>query len=431
MSRKNKPLALRARIASIRATRWIVNRKNRGYGKVGKYLKKSGDEGSDRARKSGAVMSKVGILFFCSLLTIHCSQLYAQTDFNQLPDGSSGNALSQFTVCDDGTTTRRCTNQSVSNLILSSSQPGAFSSLIINYQSSAPASPTDQWLYAFDLTRYVPGSQTFSLVTDSADSHLSFVHGSPDTITQSGGTSFVTLGFLPGMLYTATGTTHNNLSGQIVSVTSGTITLASNNALTNESPTSTTLKGAFATIFQYCAHCNAGAGVYTPVLDAGGNAYFANVAIAPNTSTSGDAACLGGTGVSQLSDCGVAPTSATAALAAAKGITHTVCSTDSAPASGRLFPIWRAPVAATITGAHYLLIGATSIAGQIQICNGNGASCGNTQTSDVTASAGTDSDNGTLTSTAVAAGAYVNMHETTLSGSSPTSYTACIDYTVN
>ena len=119
-----------------------------------------------------------------------------------------------------------------------------------------------------------------------------------------------------------------------------------------------------------------------------------------------------------------------AALTAAKGITRTVCSTDTAPSTGRSFPIWRAPAAATITGTHYLEIGATSLVGQIVVCDGNAANCVKTQTGDVTATAGTNA-NGTVTAGTVAVNSYVVMYETTLNGSTPTSYTACIDYTVN
>ncbi len=109
--------------------------------------------------------------------------------------------------------------------------------------------------------------------------------------------------------------------------------------------------------------------------------------------------------------------------------TNTVCRTDLAPASGRTLPIWRAPAASVLSGTHYLLKGATSLVGQIRLCDGNGANCLNTQSSDVTAAAGTNAD-GTVPPSNIGAGDYVEMKETTLNGSSPVSYTACFDYTL-
>ncbi|MGA2401439.1 MAG: hypothetical protein ABSG91_07005 [Syntrophobacteraceae bacterium] len=113
--------------------------------------------------------------------------------------------------------------------------------------------------------------------------------------------------------------------------------------------------------------------------------------------------------------------------AATSTLTNAICFTDAAPASGRTLPIWRAPAAAALSGTHYLLAGATSLAGQIQICDGNAANCVDTQAADVTATAGANAD-GTVTPLTIGAGDYVVMKETTLTGDSPVSYTGCFDY---
>jgi hypothetical protein len=106
--------------------------------------------------------------------------------------------------------------------------------------------------------------------------------------------------------------------------------------------------------------------------------------------------------------------------------TLTECATIKNPSTGDIYPIWRAPTAVTIMAAHYLTTGGTSVVGQIQICDSNGANCVNTQSSDTTAPAGTNA-NGIITANSVTSGGYVSIRTTTVNGSI-TSYIACFDY---
>ncbi len=113
-----------------------------------------------------------------------------------------------------------------------------------------------------------------------------------------------------------------------------------------------------------------------------------------------------------------------------KSVPQTQCGTVKTPVAGDGYPLWRAPVAVTITANHYITsVGGTSVVGQIQVCDGNADSCGNTQAVDTTAALDTNED-GVVTSGTAHAGDYVRMKVTTVNGEVAV-YTACFDYTID
>lgn len=80
-------------------------------------------------------------------------------------------------------------------------------------------------------------------------------------------------------------------------------------------------------------------------------------------------------------------------------------------------PVWRAPVAITITAVHVLCVGGTNIVGQLWEYDANGANGAAVDSSDITATAGTNADDdGTLSNASVDAGDYVGWATTSVSG---------------
>jgi hypothetical protein len=89
-----------------------------------------------------------------------------------------------------------------------------------------------------------------------------------------------------------------------------------------------------------------------------------------------------------------------------------------------------APYALTIRTVHYLCQGGTNWIGQIQICDGNGSSCTDTQAADTTAVAGTTSNETTFTDATVPAGVWVLLKTTSVAGV-PTVMNVQMDFTVD
>lgn len=79
-------------------------------------------------------------------------------------------------------------------------------------------------------------SVTATTVTASTDA-LSFADANPDTITRDSG-SFITDGYVPGMAITVNGTTSNDGTYTVATVSSTVLTLISSASLTNEGPLS-------------------------------------------------------------------------------------------------------------------------------------------------------------------------------------------------
>lgn len=80
-------------------------------------------------------------------------------------------------------------------------------------------------------------------------------------------------------------------------------------------------------------------------------------------------------------------------------------------------PLWRVPVAITITAIHVLCIGGTSITGQLWEYDTNGANGTVVDDSDITGTAGTNvDDDGTLSNASIASGNYLGWVTTSVSG---------------
>ena len=94
-------------------------------------------------------------------------------------------------------------------------------------------------------------------------------------------------------------------------------------------------------------------------------------------------------------------------------------------------PVWRAPVAITITAVHVLCIGGTSLTGQLWEYDANGANGAVVDSADIVASAGTNAnDDGTLSNPSIDAGDYVGWKTTSISGT-PTGVIITFEYTEN
>ena len=84
------------------------------------------------------------------------------------------------------------------------------------------------------------------------------------------------------------------------------------------------------------------------------------------------------------------------------------------------FAIWRTDVAITLIEVHYLCIGGTNWVGQLQEMNGNGGVGVDVQTTDTTATAGTDAEVTSFSNAAIDAGDWIGIKTTSISGT-PTS----------
>lgn len=100
--------------------------------------------------------------------------------------------------------------------------------------------------------------------------------------------------------------------------------------------------------------------------------------------------------------------------------------TVAATASG---PIWRVPVAITITAIHVLCVGGTSIIGQLWEYDTNGLNGAVVDASDITGLAGTNvNDDGALSNPGIAANNYLGWRTTTINGA-PTKVIITFEYT--
>jgi hypothetical protein len=99
-----------------------------------------------------------------------------------------------------------------------------------------------------------------------------------------------------------------------------------------------------------------------------------------------------------------------------------------APADTDDINILKAPYGMTILGIDCIVQGTTSVTGQIQECSSAGASCADLD-SDITCDADGAADDGTLTDSAIATGAWLRWKTTSVSGT-PTFLTVTVRYRV-
>lgn len=99
-----------------------------------------------------------------------------------------------------------------------------------------------------------------------------------------------------------------------------------------------------------------------------------------------------------------------------------------APADTDDINIMKAPYGMTILGIDCIVQGTTSVTGQIQECTSAGASCTDLD-SDITCDADGAADDGTLTDSTIASGAWLRWKTTSLSGA-PTFLTVTVRYRV-
>ena len=111
------------------------------------------------------------------------------------------------------------------------------------------------------------------------------------------------------------------------------------------------------------------------------------------------------------------------------GSTHSISFTINSLANpvNSSYPVWRSPYAITVTAVHVLCIGGTGVEGNLWIYDTNGAYGYSVDTSDITASAGINIDDISLSNPYVASGYYVGWHMTSISGL-PTSVLVSFDY---
>lgn len=99
-----------------------------------------------------------------------------------------------------------------------------------------------------------------------------------------------------------------------------------------------------------------------------------------------------------------------------------------APADTDDINILKAPYGMTILGIDCIVQGTTSVTGQIQECSSAGASCADLD-SDITCDADGAADDGTLTDSAIASGAWIRWKTTSVSDT-PTFLTVTVRYRV-
>ena len=116
-----------------------------------------------------------------------------------------------------------------------------------------------------------------------------------------------------------------------------------------------------------------------------------------------------------------APTGGAATLSKSFMITNPTADADG--------PVWRAPVAITITAIHVLCVGGTNIVGQLWEYDANGANGATVDATDITATAGTNAnDDGSLSNPGITAGNYIGWRTTSVSGT-PTRVLITFEYT--
>jgi len=79
-------------------------------------------------------------------------------------------------------------------------------------------------------------------------------------------------------------------------------------------------------------------------------------------------------------------------------------------------PIWRVPVAITITAVHVLVVGGTNIIGQLWEYDANGANGATVDSADITGLTTNVNDDGTLSNAGIAANNYLGWKTTSVSG---------------
>lgn len=99
-----------------------------------------------------------------------------------------------------------------------------------------------------------------------------------------------------------------------------------------------------------------------------------------------------------------------------------------APAEADDINIMKAPYGMTILGINCIVQGTTSATGQIQECDSAGANCADLD-SDIVCDADGAADDGSLTDSAIASGAWLRWKTTSLSGT-PTFLTVTVRYSV-
>ena len=93
-------------------------------------------------------------------------------------------------------------------------------------------------------------------------------------------------------------------------------------------------------------------------------------------------------------------------------------------------PLWRTPVAITITAIHVLCIGGTNIVGMLDECDANGANPIPVDATDIAGIAGSNvNDDGSLSNPGIDAGDYIGWHTTSVSGT-VTRVIITFDYTI-
>ena len=95
------------------------------------------------------------------------------------------------------------------------------------------------------------------------------------------------------------------------------------------------------------------------------------------------------------------------------------------------YPVWKSPVAITITAVHVQCLGGTNIIGQLTECDAEGINCAVCDDADITATANNSvDDDGTLSNPSIDALDYVGWKTESISGT-PTSVTVTFEYTIN
>jgi hypothetical protein len=84
--------------------------------------------------------------------------------------------------------------------------------------------------------------------------------------------------------------------------------------------------------------------------------------------------------------------------------------------AGDFGTVWKTVTPITIVAVKVIQIGATNVVGQLEECDSNGENCVVIDSSDITATSGEASDDGTLSNPSVDAGDYIGWHTTSVSG---------------
>lgn len=93
--------------------------------------------------------------------------------------------------------------------------------------------------------------------------------------------------------------------------------------------------------------------------------------------------------------------------------------------------VWRSPWAITIRAIHCLAVGGTSVTGQLNECDANGANCAVVDSSDLTCTAATNvNDDGTLSNPSIDANDYIGWSTTSVSGTN-TNIAITFEYTID